>query len=443
MISPASNPTLREAPVLHVDLDAFFASVEILDDPKLRGKAVAVGGGGDRGVIASASYEARRHGITSAMPSLVARRLCPDLIILPGRFDRYEFYSQKFHSIISDITPAYEPLGLDEVFCDLSSLRRLDAEPMTVARVIHSRLRDEQGLNCGIGVAKNKLFAKFGSKRAKPKVEKGVLVPGPEVLWVDSRLERHLLDTLPVRALWGVGPATSKKLEGLGLRYVRDLVAVDPTYLAAHLGRSAATTLIGFSKGDDPRPVSVDRVTKSVGHEETFAVSVVEPDELRRHCRRHSAVVARTLRSNSTVARTISVVIKFDDMTSMRRSQTVNFGLDDEEAIEAIALALMDSVSLRGAVRLFGVTASNLSERGGASVQMSFNVDTEASVADFSRVIQADRSALRDAIDEIRARYGRSAVGRGLDIDKGEIRVERQRGSHAFGPQAEGVNDSQ
>src|ERR1700731_639181 len=186
--SPVEAPSLDEAPILHVDLDAFFASVEILDDPSLRGRPVCVGGAGDRGVIASASYEARRQGIKSAMSSVVARRMCPSLIILPGRFDRYEEYSQRFHEVVNDLTPDYKPLGLDEVFCDLRSLRRLKVAPLDAAWALRAGIREELQLECGVGLGRNKLLAKVASKQSKPRIVDHQLVQGDGVVWVSRAL---------------------------------------------------------------------------------------------------------------------------------------------------------------------------------------------------------------------------------------------------------------
>ncbi|HQU00485.1 MAG TPA: hypothetical protein PLG60_08275, partial [Acidimicrobiales bacterium] len=189
MLSSASKtPSVLEAPIAHIDLDAFFASVEILDDPSLAGRPVAVGGAGERGVIASASYEARRFGVHSAMPSVVAKRLCADLIILPGRFDRYEEYSRRFQRLVQDLTPEIEAIGLDEMFCDLRSLRRLNVNPLEASATLRQRVREELSLHCGIGLGRNKLFAKLASRRAKPRVEGGRLVEGPGVLWVSPSL---------------------------------------------------------------------------------------------------------------------------------------------------------------------------------------------------------------------------------------------------------------
>ena len=191
--SSSKSPTVDEAPILHADLDAFFASVEVLDDPSLRGKPVAVGGAGERGVIASASYEARRFGVRSAMPSVVAKRVCPALVILPGRFDRYEIYSRKFHDVVRDLTPDFEPLGLDEVFADLRSLRRLGIRPLDAAASLRARINGELGLFCGVGLGRNKLFAKLASKESKPRVVDRVLVEGAGVFWVSPELEAQWL----------------------------------------------------------------------------------------------------------------------------------------------------------------------------------------------------------------------------------------------------------
>jgi len=438
--STSDSPSVDDAPILHVDLDAFFASVEILDDPNLRGKPVAVGGAGERGVIASASYEARRSGVRSAMPSVVARRRCPELIILPGRFDRYEEYSRKFHRIVLDVTPEVEPLGLDEVFADLRSLRRLKIRPLEVADDLRRRINDELGLLCGVGLGRNKLFAKIASKRSKPTVVQGRLVDGSGVVWVSPTLEEQWLDELPVRALWGVGPATATKLERLGLRWVRDLAKVDQESLARLLGASMASTLFDYARGEDHRVVESNRVGKSVGHEETFARSIGGVRELRRVAKDHAAVVARALRAHDRVARTISIVVRFDDLTSVSRSQTLGFGVDDELAIAAIAQALIDTVDLKHSVRLFGVHASTFLDRDANPMQLSLELDARAddlrSQAETdSRSHQIQNEGLRVAIDEIRRRFGDAALSAASDLGEDGVEVKTQRGRHAFGPE--------
>ena len=437
--SPSDDPGLDEAPILHIDLDAFFASVEILDDPSLKGKPVCVGGGAERGVIASASYEARRFGVRSAMPSVVARRVCPELIILPGRFDRYEAYSRKFHDVVRDLTPDFEPIGLDEVFCDLRSLRRLGVRPMAAAQELRSRISNELELLCGVGLGRNKLFAKLASKQSKPRVVGGQLVPGAGVVWVSPQIEAKWLEELPVRALWGVGPATAAKLEKLGLQWVRDLARVDEETLAQHVGAAMAASLCAYAKGEDLREVVADRALKSVGRDQTFAKSLEGIAQVLEMSKGQAAVVARALREESRVARTITVVVRFDDLTSISRSQTLSFGIDDEVSITAIAGALLQSVELHQAVRLLGIHASSFLERDKNQVQLSFSLEGTSSdarerAAILSRERQTGSEALRDAVDEVRQRFGRSALGTASELAEDGIHIETQRGSHAFGP---------
>ncbi|MGH3732391.1 MAG: DNA polymerase IV [Acidimicrobiales bacterium] len=438
--SPSSRPSVDDAPILHVDLDAFFASVEILDDPSLRGKPVAVGGAGDRGVIASASYEARKYGVRSAMPSVTARRACPELIILPGRFDRYEMYSRKFHDIVRDLTPDFEPLGLDEGFADLRSLRRLGVLPLEAAANLRRRINDELLLLCGVGLGRNKLFAKLASRESKPHVVGRKLVEGPGVFWVSPETEEEWLAVLPVRALWGVGPATAAKLAQLGLTHIRDLARLDEATLAQHFGPAMGAILAGYAQGEDPREVQVDRDVKSVGHDQTFARSLVGLDEVSGQLRVHAAVVARALRERDIVGRTISISVRYDDLTSVSRSQTLPFGVDDEEAISSIAVALVTSVDLSNSVRLLGLYASNFRERGDNQMQLTFGIDAVSrgetlSATESSRERQVDRAALRDAIDEIRRRFGRTSLGTASDLNEHGLDVATQRGRHAFGPE--------
>ncbi|HET8989739.1 MAG TPA: DNA polymerase IV [Acidimicrobiales bacterium] len=437
MSSPSRRPGVLEAPILHVDLDAFFASVEVLDDPSLAGRPVAVGGAGERGVIASASYEARRFGVRSAMSTAMARRLCPTLVVVPGRFERYGEYSQRFHEIVADLTPVYEPLGLDEVFADLRSLARRGVDPLGAAVALRRRLLADLSLRCGIGVARNKLFAKLASKAAKPRIEAGRLVEGEGVVWVDGPTEERWLATLPVRALWGVGPATAAKLERLGLRYVRDLRGVSAATLARSVGPSMAATLVGFAAGEDDREVVTDRPLKSLGHEETFARSLVGREELSAALRVQAGVVARTLRERDLVARTLTVLARFDDGTQVSRSQTVGYGLDDEGALLELADALAGSIELVGALRLLGLHASGLRARTDEGVQLRLALGPttpEDAPEDRARARQAERAALRDAIDEVRRRFGRDALATAGELGAEGVEVATQRGRHPFGP---------
>ena len=435
MSNSDSNANAASRSILHIDLDSFFASVEVLDDPQLRGRPVAVGGDGDRGVVASANYEARRYGVYSAMPMVVARRRCPDLVIRPGRFDRYEEMSARFHAIVFDLTPVVEPLGLDEVFADLTSVARFHLDSVSAAHSVRQRIADELSLDCGIGVGRNKLFAKLASKKAKPRVVDGQLVAGPGVFLVTDEVEREWLDELPVRALWGVGPATAKKLDQMGLRLVRDIRAIEVRDLLPALGPAVSQTLWEFAHGIDTRTVEVDRVGKSIGHDATYPRSIPGATQVRAVLLDHATVVARNLRERELVARTITLVLRFDDFRGITRSHTLAFGVDDARAIEEIAAALLESVSIEQAVRLVGIHASGLRARAANQVQLTFDVgasDARDAAQENARQRQVDGSALRDAIDEVRQRFGQTAVATLRDLHDEGVELGEQRGRSAF-----------
>ena len=437
MNSP-SDFTVDELCVLHVDLDAFFASVEVMDDPSLKGKPVAVGGAGDRGVIASASYEARSYGVFSAMPSVQARRLCPDLIIVPGHFKRYEEVSAHFRSLVEDLTPVVEPLGLDELFADLRSLRRLDVRPVPAARQLRERIRDEIGVGSGIGLGPNKLFAKLASKRAKPRVVDGRVTEGLGVVAVDTATRERWLDEMPIRALWGVGAKTADRLARVGLTMVRELGAVDEAILRHHVGPAMAAALKGYAVGEDSRPVQADRANKSIGSEETVPRSLTTRDEALVVLRKHAGIVARALRGSEQVTRTVSVHVRCDDLSQVGRRQTVDFGLDDDEALGHLVEALFDTLDIAGPMRLLGVSASGLTPRETATAQLSFDLrDGGSNAVAESRDRQIRREVLTDVVDDLRRRFGTSAVGVGRDFAAGVVDVREQRDRHAFGPDGE------
>jgi DNA polymerase-4 len=291
-----------------------------------------------------------------------------------------------------------------------------------------------------VGLGRNKLFAKLASKASKPRVEGRGLIEGAGVFWVSPEQEAQWLATLPVRALWGVGPATAEKLAQLGLTWVRELARVDEATLAAHVGPSMAAALAAYAQGEDYREVVADRVLKSVGHDETFARSLTGLNEVRRAIKNHAAVVARALREKVRVARTISIVVRFDDLTSVSRAQTLSFGVDDEYAIEAIGEALIQSVDLSRSVRLLGLHASNFLERTENHLQLSFGLDDSSLSAkdravSLSREHQVGNEALRDAVDEVRRRFGRTSVGTAGELGERGLEVITQRGRHAFGPE--------
>ncbi len=256
--------------MLHVDMDAFFVSVELRRHPELRGKPVVVGGTGPRGVVAAASYEARRFGVHSALPSAVARRRCPQAVFLAGDHALYSEVSEQVHAIFGRYTPLVEPLALDEAFLDVSGATRLLGPGAKIAARIRADVADELELGCSVGVAPNKFLAKLASVAAKPRATPERVLPGPGVVEVVPGAELDFLHPLPVSRLWGVGPVTLQRLERLGIRTVGDLARFDERTLRATLGQHQSAHLQALAWGRDDRPVETSRDAKSIGHEETY-----------------------------------------------------------------------------------------------------------------------------------------------------------------------------
>src|SRR5271157_5152201 len=304
-------------------MDAFFASVEVLDDPSLAGKPVIVGGAGARGVVASCTYEARAYGVHSAMPSMRARQLCPEAVFLSGRHSRYAEVSGQLHKILHDVTPAVEPIGLDEAFMDVVGALRLLGPPDRIAHGLRDRVRDELGLGCAVGIGRSKMIAKLASRAAKPRASRSGLEPGPGVYLVEPDAELEFLHGHDVEALWGVGPATARRLHDLGVRTVGDLAALPVETVVRRLGKGSGAHLAALARGEDPDPVRPNRPTKSIGHEETFSQDLVDPGELERHVLRMAESVATMLRGEGTSCRTVTVKVKFRDFSLQSRSQTL------------------------------------------------------------------------------------------------------------------------
>ena len=411
-----------ETPILHVDMDAFFASVEVVRRPELRGRPVVVGGEGDRGVVAAASYEARAFGVRSAMPSTRARRLCPDIVFLRGDHRLYGEVSGRIMEVFRRYTPLVEPLSLDEAFLDVSGVSRLHGSPEQVAAAIRADLSASESLTCSVGVAPNKFLAKLASGQAKPKA--GLAGPvfgtGIEVVAVDG--VEAFLDPLPVQTVWGVGPRTFERLERFGVRTVADLRDVPADTLVSALGRAVGSQLWRLARGIDDRAVEPEQVTKSVGHEETFARDLADPLEIRRHLVRMVDAVARRARSAGVAGRTVSVKLRYPDFTTMGRSHTLADPTDLAVEILEVATGLVDSVDTTPGIRLLGVSLGNLQD--GSVRQLRFNdIEVAEGRAPGWR-------AAEGAVDEIRERFGNNAIGPAVADELGPKEI----GDSQWGP---------
>ncbi|HWF17166.1 MAG TPA: DNA polymerase IV [Acidimicrobiales bacterium] len=421
MAEPPRLPT-----ILHVDMDAFFAAVEVLDDPSLAGKPVIVGGAGARGVVASCTYEARAYGVHSAMPSMRARQLCPDAIFLSGRHSRYAEVSGQLHKILEDVTPMVEPIGLDEAFMDVEGAVRLLGPPDQIARSLRQRVLDDLHLNCAVGVGRSKMIAKLASRAAKPRASRSGLVSGPGVYIVDPAIELEFLHAHNVEALWGVGPATAKRLHDLGVRTVADLAAMPVDTLTRRLGKASGAHLAALARGDDPDPVNPNRPNKSLGHEETFSQDLVDPFELERHVLRMAESVATMLRGESTACRTVTVKVKFKDLSLVSRSHTLSRSISTGGAIGLVAAALLASVEPGEGIRLVGVSASGLTKAG--ADQLSFDLGDGTTEANQSAT--ATEQSWYDvtvAVDAIRNRFGKTSVGSAGDVNEAGVQVPARR----------------
>ena len=349
----ARHPERHPEPILHVDMDAFYAAVEQRDDPSLRGRPVVVGAAGGRGVVAAASYEARRFGIHSAMPMVRARRLCPDLVIVPHRFERYREVSREVMTILGSYTPMVEPLSLDEAFLDVSGAVRLFGAPPHIGELIRTDVRARLDLPCSVGVGPTKSVAKLLSAKAKPD---GLLHwPAAEVA---ARLR-----PLPVGDLWGAGPRTVERLTTYGFSTVGQLADTDLRTLQRVVGDALGSQLHALARGQDPRRVSPHEPVRSVSAEATFDEDLDDLDELRRHVLRLAAKVGQRLRRAGLAGRTVTLKVRFASFETVTRSATLPTATDGTHDLVAVATQLLAGLRLeRVRVRLLGVGVSNVGD---------------------------------------------------------------------------------
>lgn len=374
--------------ILHVDMDAFYASVEVLDDPRLAGKPIIVGGAEGRGVVSSASYEARRFGVRSAMSTGMALRLCPTAVVVTPHFDRYAALSRQVMEIFHEVTPLVEPLSIDEAFLDVHGARRLWGSPGEIARVLRARVKEQTGLTCSIGVAATKHVAKIASTLSKPD---GLLI-------VSEADTAAFLAARSVRALWGIGPKAAEALEARGIHMVSDILDAPHAVLERALGKAMGERIGQLARGLDPREVETHRIEKSVGHEETFLEDISSVPVLRTELRRLADRVAARLRDGGWEAATIALKLRFADFTTLSRSATIPEPTNVGQRIGDVAIELFDRIDLVQPVRLIGVRGEKLRPAGSLAAAL-WDDD-----ADWRRV--------DEALDGARSRFGGGAVTR-------------------------------
>lgn len=343
------HPPTEWRRIIHIDMDAFYASVEQRDDPRLRGLPVAVGGSRARGVVAAASYEARRFGVRSAMASVTARRQCPGLVFVPPRFDVYRAVSRQVHAIFARYTPLIQPLSLDEAYLDVTAPLLDRGSATAIAGEIRAAIRAETGLTASAGVSYNKFLAKLASDHRKPD---GLFVITP-------RMGPGFVEALPVRRFHGVGPATAARMNQLGIHTGLDLRRQTRAFLAGHFGK-AGDYYYGVARGEDHRPVEAGRVRKSLGAETTFETDLDDWEEARRAMAPLFAKVWAACARGRYAGRTVTVKVKYADFRQVTRSRSGNVPVGSEAALAAIGLDILRPLfpPPRG-VRLLGVTLSN------------------------------------------------------------------------------------
>jgi len=384
--------------ILHVDLDAFYAAVEQRDNPKLRGKPVLVGGSIKRGVVASCSYEARVFGIKSAMPMAEAMRRCPHAIVVKHRMERYVEASDIFFKILGDYSPEVEGLSLDEAFLDCTGSERLLGDPVTIARAIKQRVTAETELVASVGVAPIKFAAKIASDIDKP--------DGLRVVTEDNLVP--FLHGLPVTRLWGVGEATRSALASMGLSTIGDVARYPESALIGRLGAVTGQHLAALARGEDARPVVSEREAVTIGHRETFEHDLEDKGELGVILLDQADRVASRLRAAELRARTVTLIIKYDDFRQITRRMTLEQGTSDGGVLARTAIDLLSKVPIEsrrgGRVRLCGVSADNLEPRD-APRQLGFD-----------EAAREKGERLGSTIDKLAAKFGKGAIRRAVHL---------------------------
>lgn len=409
--------------IMHVDMDAFFVSAELVRRPDLRGLPVVVGGTGGRGVVAAASYEARAFGIYSAMSTYQARRLCPRAVFLQGDHSYYSSVSSKVMEIFERYTPLVEPISLDEAFLDVGGSIRLHGTPFEIAQSIRRDISHEQGLTCSVGIAPNKFLAKLATEGAKPSPGPKGPIPGLGVKVVEDHEIQEFLDPLPVGSLWGVGPVTVARLDQMGITTVLQLRKFPRDSLIRALGKTLGAHLHRLAHGVDERNVEAQQAIKSLSHEETFPEDLHSEQRIGTEIFRMGDAVGKRLRGLGFLGSTVNLKVRLKDFSTFTRSVTLPNPTDSGRIIGRNALSLLGTVEVSSGVRLLGVGISNLS-KSNLGLQLSFE--------DIGR----DGSDWRDAeraIDEIQEKYGSQSIGAASILTERGLRP-KEKGDQQWGP---------
>lgn len=393
--SPGAHPDSAKKTwptvVVHADMDAFYAAVEQLDNPDLKGKPILIGPQSHRGVVLTASYEARPYGVGSAMPVAHARRLCPQAIMVSPRFERYQEVSRRVMDVFADFSPKVEALSLDEAFLDMSGSEHFFGPPKQMGQQIKAAVLEATGLNISVGISGTKYVAKVASAHDKPD---GLTIVPPEQA-------RAWLAPLPVDRLWGVGKKTKPKLTALGLNTIGDLAEIDPDILSRKLG-SAGRHFHKLANAEDPRQVSRGRSAKSIGSDRTLSRDVSSREEIEQHLRRAAERIARRVREKEYVARGVRVRLKTSNFEMLTRQTKLPKGADTAEAFLAVATRLLNEFSHPGPFRLVGLTA--------------FDLDWRSQPDQMDMFTDVNPRNLETTVDKLLKRFGSDTLMRAADL---------------------------
>lgn len=388
----------RPKHIIHLDMDAFYPSVEVLDNPQLRGQPVIVGGSRQRGVVSSASYEARKYGVHSAQPMATAMRLCPNGIVLPVRMARYKEVSEHVFEIFHIFTPLVEPLSIDEAFLDVTGSTRLFGSPVEIAKKIKQMVAEKTGLTISAGVAPSKFVAKIASDMEKP--DGLTVVPADKV--------RTFLDPLPINKMWGVGKVTQKALSRLGILTFKDLSQMSVAVLEKNFGKHGIH-MHRLSMGLDERDVVTSHDVKSIGHENTYSEDILDVESAKRELLSLANRVARRMRRKGFEGKTITLKVKYHDFVQITRSVTLHRRTNDSTEIYANICGLVEKTAVgKRPVRLLGISLSKLSDSGSGRQLSLFN----------HRTAKEKRKKLNKTLDSMFEKFGNKGIRPGSLIDK-------------------------